>query len=347
MQPLRIGFIGAGGNTRLQHLPGFQKLDGIRCEVVCNRSESSSRDVAEKFSIARIAKDWRDVVNDPDVDAVCIGTWPYLHAEATTAALEAGKHVLVEARMACNATEAAAMVAAAKARPDLIAQVVPAPFSLDYDATIERLLPTLGNLREIRIRFLNSQNVIPSSPRTWRQDFELSGVNTMTLGILYETVQRWLGDRDPAWVSGTARTFTTDRPDIEGRMLPVGVPDSVTVLAGFADGAALAMHVSSVASGPPVSEIQIDGEHGSLRFDLLALKLCHSKAGSADVEVIEPDAGTARGWQVEADFVASIRNQFSVSLTSFADGLRYMIFTDLAWQSWTKDGGRIPWRTGV
>lgn len=347
MQPLRIGFIGAGGNTRLQHLPGFQKLEGVRCEVVCNRSESSSRAVAEEFSIARIAKDWREVVNDPKVDAVCIGTWPNMHAEATIAALEAGKHVLVEARMACNATEAAAMVAAAKARPDLIAQVVPAPFSLDYDATIARLLPSLGSLREIRVRFLNAQNVLPSSLRTWRQDFELSGVNTMALGILYETVQRWLVDRDPAWVSGTARTFTTERPDPAGRMLPVGVPDAVTVLAGFADGAALTMHVSSVASGPPVSEIQIDGEHGCLRMDLLALMLCHSKAGSKDVGVIEPDAGTARGWRVEADFVEGIRNQFPVSLTSFDDGLRYMTFTDLAWQSWTRDGGRIPWMSGV
>lgn len=69
-----------------------------------------------------------------------IGTWPYLHAEATIAALEHGKHVLCEARMACDLAEAQAMDAAAQAHPDLVAQIVPAPFSLDFDATILQML---------------------------------------------------------------------------------------------------------------------------------------------------------------------------------------------------------------
>ncbi len=54
--------------------------------------------------------------------AVCIGTWPNLHAEVTVAALERGKHVLCEARMACNLTEAKRMLAASEARPQLVAQ---------------------------------------------------------------------------------------------------------------------------------------------------------------------------------------------------------------------------------
>ena len=62
--------------------------------------------VAEEFGIARFAADWTEIIADESIDAVCIGTWPYMHAPLTIAALESGKHVLCEARMALNLREA-------------------------------------------------------------------------------------------------------------------------------------------------------------------------------------------------------------------------------------------------
>ena len=54
-----------------------------------------------------MADTWADVIDDPiAVDAICIGTWPYMHRTLVLAALDAGKHVLTEARMAMNAAEA-------------------------------------------------------------------------------------------------------------------------------------------------------------------------------------------------------------------------------------------------
>ena len=47
------------------------------------------------------------------VDAVCIGTWPYMHCPISLEALSAGKHVLTEARMCMNLAEAVQMQAAA------------------------------------------------------------------------------------------------------------------------------------------------------------------------------------------------------------------------------------------
>lgn len=42
---------------------------------------------------------WKEVIDNPEVDAVVIGTWPNMHHTLVTAALRAGKHVLCEARM--------------------------------------------------------------------------------------------------------------------------------------------------------------------------------------------------------------------------------------------------------
>jgi predicted homoserine dehydrogenase-like protein len=97
--PRRVGIIGAGGNTKLRHIPNLLEIPGVQLRTVCNRSLGSSRAAAEAFGIPGATDSWRQVIDDPDIDAVVIGTWPYMHATLTCAALAAGKHVLCEARM--------------------------------------------------------------------------------------------------------------------------------------------------------------------------------------------------------------------------------------------------------
>ena len=95
-QALRIGLIGAGANTRLRHIPGLRAQAEVELAAVCNRRPSSTAQIARDFGIPRTFERWQDLVADPDIDAVVIGTWPYLHCPITLAALEAGKHVLTE-----------------------------------------------------------------------------------------------------------------------------------------------------------------------------------------------------------------------------------------------------------
>src|SRR2546427_8663979 len=63
-QTIRVGFVGAGANTRKHHIPKLRAQPGVELVAVANRTkESGERD-----------DDWRDLVRAPDVDAVCIGT---------------------------------------------------------------------------------------------------------------------------------------------------------------------------------------------------------------------------------------------------------------------------------
>ena len=102
----------------------------FRFGAVVNRSPESSAAAAAALEIPNVAASWQELVSSPDIDAVCIGTWPYTHAEMTIAALNAGKHVLCEARMAMNAAQAKEMIAASAAHPELVAQIVPSPMTL-------------------------------------------------------------------------------------------------------------------------------------------------------------------------------------------------------------------------
>lgn len=320
-------------------MPGFQAIEGVSVEVVCNRSESSSRSVAEAFGIPRIAARWEDVVADPNIDAVCIGTWPYLHAPIAIAALEAGKHVLTEARMAMNAEEAERMLAAAIDHPELVAQVVPSPFTLKWDATVQRILADgeLGDLREITFFKSLPANVDSAAPMNWRQDKRLSGNNTLMLGIYYEVVQRWLG-HDPERVAAHGAIFTKERHGHgSDEVRVVDIPETVSAVAEYESGLRLVCHMSGLELGRSIDQFSICGSRGTLRLDLREGTLYRATLGGAESE-IEPAPEEAGDWRVEADFVDSIRAGKPVELTSFEAGLGYMRFTDAVCRSIAADG---------
>ena len=349
MKKIGIGFVGAGGNTRLKHIPGFRAIEGVELVAVANRSLASSEKVAHEFGIKRAVTDWREVVNAPDVDAVCIGTWPNTHSELTIAALRAGKHVLCEARMARNTAEAGAMLAEARRHPKQVTQIVPSPYTLRFDAKVKELLAAgvLGDLREVQAMFTGGQFARADSPMSWRLDREISGVNTLSLGIFYEVFLRWL-DREPEWVVADAAVFTPQRHDEAGALREVGTPESLTVLGRYAHsagsgpsgGARLVMHFSGVEAAKPRGEFRLNGSKACLWLDVLGKELWLAGNGRA-AEKVDVPALPDEGWNVEADFIASIRTGAPVRLTDFATGLRYMRFTEAVWKSWNDGCVRV------
>src|SRR6476620_5400428 len=120
-EKLRIGIIGAGGIVKSRHLPALRRIEGVEVVAVSNRSRDSGGAGAREWSIPEVTTDWRALVARDDLHAILIGTWPYTHAEMSIAALDAGKHVFCQARMARNAAEAREMARAAAAHPDLAA----------------------------------------------------------------------------------------------------------------------------------------------------------------------------------------------------------------------------------
>ena len=152
--PLRVGLVGAGANTRSRHVPGLRAVPGVEIVAVCNRRPESTAAAARELGIPRTFERWEDLVADPGLDAVVVGTWPYLHCPVTLAALEAGKHVLTEARLSLDAAEAHRMLAASRRFPHLVTQVVPSPYGLVGHRVVLDLIDSgyLGELREAKRR---------------------------------------------------------------------------------------------------------------------------------------------------------------------------------------------------
>jgi predicted dehydrogenase len=332
--PLRIGFVGAGGNTAARHLPGFRALPEVDFRAVANRSTASAERVATAWNIARVETDWRSVVEAKDIDAVCIGTWPNLHAEVTCAALAAGKHVLCEARMAATLPEAQQMLAASHACPERVAQLVPAPHTLAVDATVISWISAghAGELRTVEVWDHNAAYTNPATPITWRLEQRFSGVNMLTLGIFYEVLLRWLG-ADAEVTSALGTITTPHRSTAEGGMAEVNLPEALLLEGVYPTlgGAKLRMSHSGLFASAPRTEILIRGTRGELRWDgrrgLVETRPAQATATTAapwtTLLTAGPDA-----WRVETEFVESVRLGEPVQRTDFTTGFRYMRFTD-------------------
>ena len=327
-QVIRVGFVGAGNNTRRRHIPGLKAQPGVELVAVANRTRESGERVAREFGIARVHEDWRDVVRAADVDAVCIGTWPYMHCAVTLAALEQGKHVLCEARMAMNAAEGHRMLEAARRAPRLVTQLVPAPHTLEVDSTLQKLLAEgyVGEVLAVELQASQGGFVEKQAPLHWRQDASLSGLNVLNMGIWYEAMMRWLG---PARrVMAMTAIAVPRRRDAAGAWHEVRVPDHVDMLATLAAGGVAHLRFSGVTALAPPAEVWIFGSEGTLRVEADARRLSGGRRGDRELREITIPAERRVGWRVEEEFVNAIRGREKVSRTTFEDGVRYMEFTE-------------------
>ncbi|OVE84696.1 Gfo/Idh/MocA family protein [Natronolimnobius baerhuensis] len=111
----RVGLIGAGGILSM-HLPAYRAYsDRIELAAVCDADETRANEVAEEFDVD-IWTDFESMVAEADIDAVDITLPHHLHYPAAKAALEAGKHVLVEKPFTTSVADARELVSLAADR---------------------------------------------------------------------------------------------------------------------------------------------------------------------------------------------------------------------------------------
>jgi myo-inositol 2-dehydrogenase/D-chiro-inositol 1-dehydrogenase len=110
---LGFGLIGYGAWGR-HHAEAIVAAPGARLAAIACRTEATAEAARRDFPGVPVVRDYRDLLARADVDVVDIVLPNHLHAEAGVAALEAGKHVLLEKPMACTPAECDALIAGAE-----------------------------------------------------------------------------------------------------------------------------------------------------------------------------------------------------------------------------------------
>lgn len=335
-QPLRVGFVGAGGIVRQRHVPGLKQVPGVELYGVVNRSPESSERAAKELGIAHTYPSWQELIADPNVDVVWVGTQPYMHSTLTIAALAAGKHVFCQARLAMDAADAQAMVDAA-AKSDRTVMICPPPHYMEGDRLVRRLIAEgfLENLRSMLVRSYNNTFADPAKPLHWREIGSLSGVNTMDVGMMSEVTTRWVGPASR--VMAFARTTYETRPAEGGRRGKVDRPDTLSAICELRRGGVGTFMVSTVVHHGNPNYIELYGSEGTIKYTMGA---DHIMAGKADgaLERVDISPDEWRHWTVERDFVEAVRGGNRTPEPTFEDGLAYMKFTEAVFES--ADSGR-------
>jgi predicted dehydrogenase len=325
---LRFGFVGAGAIFRARHLPALVRMPGVELVAVTNRTRASAEAVAHDFGIAEVAAEWERVVARPDLDAVWIGTWPYLHSTLAIAALESGKHVFCQARMAMDLADARAMLEASRRRPDLVAMVCPAPSRLPYEPWFRRLVAEerLGPISLVELVSRTAANL--SLDRVnWRERVELSGKNVLMLGIYAETLNAWFGPYRS--LSARMATPVPAKRAEGGSMVRIRVPQVVAVAGELERGPLVVEHHTGLASDTTTREetITLWGLGGTVRHRFWSEALELAEPGGA-FETVEVSPELRAEWTVEHDFVEAVHaaregRPWRVS-PDFVEGAEYM-----------------------
>jgi predicted dehydrogenase len=318
---LRIGIVGAGNIVRTRHLPALKKHPDVEIVAVSNSTYESSEKFCRQHSLPALPmRDWAELVASPDIDIVWIGTTPYMHSAVTISALEAGKHVFCQARMSMDLAEAEEMVAASKRYPQLATMLCPPPFGLRGDLMVKKILAEnyIGLPHHVRLQSFHGNYLDPDAPAHWRQKIEINGLNTLTLGIYVEVLQRWLGD-----ITGVFARSKVIRPVRDA--YDVVIPDLLTVLCSFENGAEGVLEFSGIDALAQGDRLEIYGNAGTLTYDFASDVLRAGRVGDRALHVVDPPPELEGEWRVEEDFLASVKSKGRVlPQPNFEDGLRYM-----------------------
>ena len=199
---LRFGVIGAGG-IGLEHLSSLSQCPRATAVAIAENNPARAKEASDRFKIPRSYTDYRELLEQADIDAVTIALPNHLHAPVAIEALKARKHVLLEKPIAMNAKEAAKIIdAATKMRRTLM---VGQNFRFNRYTQMAKQVIQRGDLGEIyhARTFWTRRNGIPRIG-SWFTQKKLAGGGAVVDigGHVLDTCLYLLGEFDVTSVFG-------------------------------------------------------------------------------------------------------------------------------------------------
>lgn len=202
---LTVGVIGMGIGK--YHADAVVRTEKAALTWICDLDEELLADMKDKFKVANTCTDYREMLKDPDLDCVIIGTPDQLHKKITEEALAAGKHVLCEKPLALTREDIEAIVAAAKKsdKKFMVGQVCRyTPGFVKAKELIDA--GEIGELTFVESEYAHDYEKILTGVHSWRQDPLRYGV--VGGGCHAVDLLRWIaGNPELVEAFGTHKTF--------------------------------------------------------------------------------------------------------------------------------------------
>lgn len=243
--------IGCGWVAEHRHLPALRSLGQAEVLAAADIDASALKRVAERWRVPRGYCDFRELLEDRLVEAVAICLPAPLHAEVALAALQAGKHVMIEKPLALSLDDCDRVVEEA-ANSSLKAMV---GFNMRWHRLVQRAREIiaegrLGRITSIQTRWTSVARRMRQVPQ-WRNRRELGGGVLFEIGVHHFDLWRFLLHREVEEVSAFSRSG--EWPD-ETAVVTARLSDGVLAASVFSD------------HGGASHDLEICGEDGRLQI---------------------------------------------------------------------------------
>lgn len=278
MKQVGVGLIGANwmGNYHSIGLnnvrQAYTDVEPI-FEIVADVNEQAAQQAARRFGYKKVTTDWKEVIENDQVDLVIIATPNFTHAEIAIAAAKAGKHILCEKPMANKLDDGKAMAdavreAGVKSLVDFIYTKCPA------NILARDLMKSgkLGDFVTFRGEFDCSYCADPATPATWRQIAKTAGTGALDdlTAHLISLSDMIVGQKIVAVMASWDIVYPK-RPDARDntKEITIDTDDQVYVIVKYEDGRLGSMSSSRVSTARPDSlYYELQGSGGSVKFEL-------------------------------------------------------------------------------
>ncbi len=284
MKEIKIGLIGAGfiGTFISGGFYNIRKAYGTEVvpvfEAVAEPVEALAKKAQDTFGYKKIYENWRDLVNDPEVNTVIIATPNNTHREIAVAAAEAGKNIFCEKPLSISVDDSRAISEAVEKAgvisiTDFIYTKCPVQ---DY---AKELIDSgkLGEIVSFRAEFDALYCANPETPMTWRQYAKLAGTGALgdLTSHLVSLSDMLVGNKMGKIKEVCAVWDTPYKQRIEpktGKMADVDTDDQIYILLKYESGRIGQMSSSRIVHGKGCSlGYEVEGSKGTIKYNVQRL----------------------------------------------------------------------------
>ena len=221
---IRVGVIGAGywGPNIIRNL---YEAPGAEAVAVADLSQERLDAIHKRFPSLRVTTNYRELLDDPTIDAICIVTPVKTHRKLAEEAFAAGKHVFVEKPLAQSVSDAEAIV---RAR-DRAGKTLMVGHTFVYNPAVEHVKGILDAGGIGNVHYLDSQRVNLGLHQFDTNVLWDLGPHDVSIALY------WL-DEEPEWVQCSGACF-----------VQANIEDVVFLMIGFPSGAIAHAHLSWLA----------------------------------------------------------------------------------------------------